>query len=156
MEKKCKDCLETKPLDDFYRHKKMTDGRLGSCKECVKERVRANRRALINFYRAYDRKRGNRQSKEYHREYYQANRDAIMEKQRKDRAERKEEEYLARSAVGNAIRDGRLLRPDKCEGCDKTVMPHGHHEDYEQKLEVIWLCPECHGFVHKISRERLR
>ena len=26
---------------------------------------------------------------------------------------------------------------------------HGHHEDYSQPLEVVWLCAPCHGLRHR-------
>jgi hypothetical protein len=50
MNKACRDCGEVKPLDDFYRHPGMADGRLSSCKDCRKAysrdwRKREERRA---------------------------------------------------------------------------------------------------------------
>ena len=156
MEKKCKRCLVVKPLADFYRHKKMADGRLGFCKECVKNRVAKNRRVNIERYRKYDRQRGNRQTTEYAREYYKKNRGIIMEKQREARAGVKRLEFLARTAVKNAIRGGKLVRPEKCEACDKLGTPHGHHENYSEPLEVVWLCPKCHGAIHQIRGDLLK
>lgn len=32
----CKKCSETKPLEDYYVHRKNRDGRCGACKECCK------------------------------------------------------------------------------------------------------------------------
>lgn len=32
--KKCKGCKEEKPLEDFYKHKRMADGYLSFCKSC--------------------------------------------------------------------------------------------------------------------------
>jgi len=34
--KACKKCNETKPLEEFYPHRKNRDGRCGACKECCK------------------------------------------------------------------------------------------------------------------------
>lgn len=39
--KECKDCKETKPVDEFYEHPLTKDGHLNRCKECHK---RLNRR----------------------------------------------------------------------------------------------------------------
>ena len=34
-EKRCKGCLETKALDEFYKHKAYKDGRMSKCRSCV-------------------------------------------------------------------------------------------------------------------------
>lgn len=46
-----------------------------------------------------------------------------------------------------AIRRGDLKRLP-CEKCS-SVKSHGHHEDYNKPLEVIWLCPKNHVQRHK-------
>jgi hypothetical protein len=61
---------------------------------------------------------------------------------------RNEIEYKKRRAmsiVAQAIKDGRLERPDACSNCgDRWCRIHGHHEDYDKPLEVMWLCSRCH------------
>jgi hypothetical protein len=46
--------------------------------------------------------------------------------------------------VSNAVRDGRLDRPNRCSRCNEKGRIEGHHEDYSKPLEVIWLCTLCH------------
>jgi hypothetical protein len=53
----------------------------------------------------------------------------------------------AHQAVLRAIRNGKLIRPDRCSNCDALCKPEGHHESYEKPLDVIWLCKECHKEV---------
>lgn len=131
--KTCFKCSTQKSLDEFYRHPMMKDGRLNKCMECTKSDVRTNRRARIGHYRQYDRIRGNRQSLEYRRMY----------------RIKSAEKYQAHYAVTNAVRDGRLEKPEVCSKC---LMPneyiHGHHADYSRPLDVAWLCPACHAAEH--------
>jgi hypothetical protein len=42
MLKTCFKCGETKDVDEFYRHPRMSDGRLGKCKSCTKKDVELN------------------------------------------------------------------------------------------------------------------
>ena len=53
------------------------------------------------------------------------------------------------SKIQRAIKDGRLIKPTKCETCgvqNKRLL--GHHDDYNKPLDVRWLCPPCHGQWH--------
>lgn len=54
------------------------------------------------------------------------------------------EKTRAWHAVNNAVRDGRLARPNVllCR-CGKTAQQY-HHPDYSKPLEVIALCRPCH------------
>jgi len=55
-EKLCKGCGQTKPLDDFYRHKDPRDGRQSRCKLCSNASVAAARSADLPRHAAYNRK----------------------------------------------------------------------------------------------------
>jgi len=68
--KPCFKCGEVLPLSMFYKHPKMKDGHVNKCKDCNKADVRLNRKEKIEYYRLYDRDRGNRQTKEYRDSYY--------------------------------------------------------------------------------------
>ncbi|MBA7573429.1 hypothetical protein ES708_15226 [subsurface metagenome] len=55
----------------------------------------------------------------------------------------------AHAAVAQALKDGRLKPPKKCENCERPskhrLQPH-HHSYYPSTwLKVKWLCPRCHG-----------
>lgn len=52
--------------------------------------------------------------------------------------------HYARTAVWRAIRDGKIIRPDRCEHCQIVGPVEGDHEDYTKRLEVTWLCKKCH------------
>lgn len=130
--KTCFKCMAEKSLSDFYRHPMMADGRLGKCKECAKSDVKKNRLGKLDYYRKYDRMRGNRQTPEYRASYQ-----AEFPKKTK-----------ARTAVGNAVRDGKLQKPKTCEECGLVGCIHGHHDDYDLPLDVRWLCAACHAKWH--------
>jgi hypothetical protein len=149
MERRCFKCGETKPLDDFYRHPMMADGHLNKCAECTKADVRSSRAARLEYYQAYDRARNKQPERvEARRERAKASPRRYPESDPLKRA--------ARVAVGNAVRDGKLLRPPECQVCAVACEPHGHHEDYSRPLDVIWVCTACHAFIHAYWRAQER
>jgi ribosomal protein S27AE len=137
--KECFKCKRELPLDMFYKHPEMKDGRVNKCKECNKRDVRENRAAKIDYYREYD----NARSKTKKR------RDLSSRQCKKYRQENRIK-YAAHILVSNAIRSGRLIKQDRCSECGESEsMIHGHHDDYTKPLEVRWLCARCHNAWHK-------
>ena len=62
----------------------------------------------------------------------------------------------AQNKLEQAIKYGRIARPDVCEKCGQTQQfkdgrtgIQAHHYDYEKPLDVIWLCQKCHHNLHK-------
>jgi len=108
----------------------------------VSERTRASKAAW--------RKANRDKTKEYNRRYRKVHSDRITFARQRRRAEHPEK-AKARDDVSNAIREGRLFKPDRCECCRQQFPPkglHGHHKDYSKALEVEWLCPSCHTKRH--------
>ena len=63
--------------------------------------------------------------------------------------------YLkAKSAVNNAIRDGKLPRPDTllCHYCPKPAQQYHHWRGYEPEhwLDIVPVCKQCH---HKCKKK---
>lgn len=139
-EKTCFKCQETKPLADFYKHPAMGDGHLGKCKECAKKDVRENRAANLDYYREYDIKR----FKEPERRAYQAKVLKLMREKYPHKA-------LARGAVSNALRAGRLVSLP-CWACG-SMETEAHHYDYSMPLEVTWLCKKHHWELHNMAKK---
>lgn len=66
---------------------------------------------------------------------------------------------LAYRLVREALGDGRLVRPERCDNCGGAPKTHpgiiAHHpRGYEgdAALDVEWLCPVCHGRTHCFPR----
>ena len=138
--KECRACKQHKPRSQFYQHKAMGDGLLSYCKDCVKARVRRYRASNIDRIREYDRER----SCLPHRV---AKRLEIYRAYTVNTPERKK----AHTAVGNAVRDGRLVKTP-CAFCGATEALEAHHHDYALPLDVTWLCKPCHRKFHGLER----
>ena len=54
----------------------------------------------------------------------------------------------ARRKLQDAIKNGLLVRPDKCEGCGRQGKTLAHHENYNYPLDVQWYCRSCHDLAH--------
>lgn len=63
--------------------------------------------------------------------------------------------HRARWMLIDAIKAGRIVRPDTCSRCGATgnVDAH-HHHGYarEHALDVEWLCRKCHAGQHRLSK----
>jgi len=115
----------------------MNNGHLGKCKTCTKKDVAKHRIKNRDRIMEYDRKR----SKLYYRKKLAKK---ILAKWIKEHPKARH----AQNKVNNAIRDGKLLKPEKCSHCNKVVRLEGHHPDYRKPLWVIWLCNLCHKIEH--------
>ena len=114
--KTCARCGEKKDESGFHKKKAATDGLSSWCRQCKST--------------------------------------SDVERQRKKLAGMTGEELALRGkqkaahrAVARAVKNGSLLKPDSCSLCG-VVKPfkeiHGHHEDYDKPLCVVWICRTCH------------
>lgn len=135
--KKCFKCGCEKPLSEFYKHNQMADGHVNKCKECNKNDVATHRAENIEKIREYDRKRGNRQSYSYRKDY----RDKYPKK------------CKAHAIVRRNIKNRNLYK-EPCEICGNTKVV-AHHDDYDKPLNVRWLCQAHHKQWHAKHGEGL-
>lgn len=150
--KTCFKCGAEKPLTDFYKHKGMKDGRVNKCKECNKNDVRENRAENVEYYRGYDAKRYKDDPKVRARHARYQKTEAGRASAAKSRGKwlaNNADKRAAHVILGNAVRDGRVDRPDTCSECGSAGRIEGHHEDYTKPLDVIWLCRNCHTEAHR-------
>lgn len=135
--KVCKGCFTSLPISRFYVHSDMSDGHLSFCKECVCARVKKHRNANLDNIRSYDRARAKTP-------------ESIKRRTQNTKTFRRKnpEKYAAHSAVGSAIKAGKLKK-QPCRKCGDSSMVHAHHYDYSKPLDVVWLCPACHSELHR-------
>jgi len=151
--KECFKCHNFLPLTDFYKHSQMADGHVNKCKACNKMDVANNRSARLEYYQEYDRKRGNLEHRVKARQEYSKTDAGIEAHNRAKRkyTERNPERKRITSMVNNAVRDGKLIKPESCSECGSTGRIEGHHDDYNFPLDARWLCSKCHRHHHKFS-----
>jgi len=68
---------------------------------------------------------------------------------------KKSDKYRIKSRIVSkvqwAVKTGKLIKPEKCECCERNHKRiEGHHMDYDKPFEVIWLCRICHVYTHRI------
>lgn len=145
----CFKCGEEKEIESFYKHKGMSDGHLNKCKECAKKDVSTNYIKNIEHYKFYEKTRLSLPHRINARnEYAKSELGKIaFTRSRKAYQNRFPEKRAAHIAVGNAIRDGKLIKQN-CKVCGSKDRIHAHHEDYSQPLNVKWLCFICHRAEH--------
>lgn len=129
--KLCPRCHTRKPLDAFNRKRASKDGRQDSCRTC-KNKLRREHHFL---YPEKTRENNRRQKK-------------IIQEEVKKFYQKHPERKKAYSCLRRALKKG-LLKKRPCEvpdcGLEKV---HAHHQDYSKPLEVIWLCPRHHKWLH--------
>lgn len=125
-----------------------------------------NRDAINARKRERHAKKSAEEKKAYNQDYYRRNREKLIQKAKEYRKKNPKklettqkfrknnpEKARAYSAVGNALRSGKLQKPDLCEKCMKKKKVEAHHEDYSRPLDVTWLCKKCHLGLHRKLRE---
>ena len=64
------------------------------------------------------------------------------------RGKQDQHKLWARSILRQAVANGKISKPSKCEKCKQEypkVRIHGHHlNGYSDPFDVIWLCHWCH------------
>jgi hypothetical protein len=120
--KTCTGCGHTKTLTQFYRHNRYRDGRRNQCRICVMAYNARNKVHFNALHREGKKRRGDKDWKKYPLR------------------------TRARNRLAHAVRRG-LVKKLPCERCGR-VDSQAHHQDYSKPLDVVWLCPVCHGWEH--------
>ena len=142
----CVRCGAVLPYSEFAKDRRSPTGHGSRCKRCEAARQREydsrpenrERKALWQrdrYYRKADSGKRRSRYRATHAEPSAWDRDPVKE--------------AARRKFRQAVRAGRLAKPETCEDCGSKSPLHGHHEDYSKPLEVAWVCQPCHSKRHR-------
>lgn len=130
--KTCAGCHLDLPISEFTRSSKNKTGYQSYCRRCKVLSARAHKAERAAWYQAH---------KEELNEWSAAYAKLPETKIRK----------AAYNAVDRALKAGTITKDDTCKRCGCTdERLESHHRSYEKEhqLDVIWLCPKCHGELH--------
>jgi hypothetical protein len=126
MKKTCRKCGKDKQLGEFYKDSSKKDGYQSLCKVCH-----------INFVRAYNLTPKGKQA---------------ASKTKSNFAKKYPHRIKAKDKFNYEVKSGRLKRLP-CSVCRATHNIQGHHEDYNNPLDVIWLCDAHHKNLHAARKK---
>lgn len=110
--KKCTNCGEVKPLEEFYKDKSKKDGRERRCKVCKKRYYEANREKISEQKKQY--REDNREKiLEYQKQYYETNRERVIERCKQYRQANSKKLLEWRRQYRQANREAFKLRDQK-------------------------------------------
>jgi hypothetical protein len=147
--KRCVECGELKPLAEFNKDSRRSDGRQDRCRAC---------------FSAYNKSRylsDPDRFKQAVSEYKANNPDAVFATRLavwKKHCTRENTYRLVDAAVAAGV----ITVPSYCSVCGQKMLEladgrsglHAHHFDYDNPLSVVWVCVPCHAMLHKLMRAR--
>lgn len=151
--KDCYKCKQIKPISEFHKHKRK--GFQHYCKPCQKKYNQGERnKAFQKRYRQS--KEGKAANLKAFKKYQKTQKYKVATRNRSKRYKIIHPELIkANKAVSNAIRDGKLPRPDtlQCNYCPKQAEQYHHWKGYakEHWLDVVPACRKCHRKIHRHS-----
>lgn len=137
MQKQCNKCKRILPIESFYTSKIIKDGHMGTCKKCWCEICRTKRIKYKTYYTEYEHKRAqNDERKEIAR--------VLSKNYRIKFPERKNAQQIAERAIKKSV----IVKPKTCCICGMETKLYAHHPNYNEPLNVIFLCCSCHNKIH--------
>lgn len=131
----CSRCHTLQSLSQFHKQKNGKYGVTGHCKAC--QAKRAQQYLMTDKGRSAHR----RSAKKYNHTH------KGREAKRRYRARFPKKEK-AHNILGTTVWNNRISKPKICDRCGGGGQIHGHHLNYNEPLNVIWLCRECHDSLH--------
>lgn len=165
----CIKCGREFPVENFprYKNRKGIMCYKNVCKECMaiykhehylkdiekyKKRAKRfreeNHAYYISYLRNYYKENKEEQNKKQ-AEYAKEHRDSINAYRRVwSKLPINRAKNYTRKVTRILLARGELVKPLKCELCHKEKFLEAHHLDYSNPYDVLWLCKQCHEYVH--------
>lgn len=138
----CPKCRQWFPSSGFFHNKRSANDITSYCRKCHGE----------CSIRTRDKETTRRLQRESERRQRQKDPERFRSRERlASRRRGYTKKVQCRSLLNNAVRDGRIERPDSCSVCGTKGRIEAHHPDYEQSLRVLWLCPLCHARQQRLE-----
>lgn len=138
----CPKCKQWLPSSGFYHNKRSISDITSYCRKCHGEKS----------IRTRDAENTRRLNRESSRRQRQKDPERFRLKERlASRRRGYTRKVQCRTLLNNAVRDGRIQRPGCCSVCEAKERINAHHPDYDQPLQVLWLCPLCHAEQHRMD-----
>ena len=91
--------------------------------------------------------------KETERRYRASERNKRLAVIRTLRYERQNKEKRRAQRILARVKKAGEITPQPCVICGSTINVHGHHEDYNQPLCVVWMCQKHHREYHALLNQ---
>lgn len=124
--KKCSRCQIEKDLTAFCKHRRSKDGHNNVCKECVKQYSEENKEKV----------------RKYKSEYYYANREKCIEKDRKNKLKKKYNVTVEWYDAQLKAQNGKCLICETTEGGGRSSSLHVDHDHVTGEVRGL-LCRSC-------------
>lgn len=162
----CASCGETKEIKQFPRNKNKPGGYGHTCKACnsirAKRHYKDNKEYHINrtskyrdehadWYKKYSSSYNaahKQDHKEWWEQYYAEHKETININNRQWK-ENNAIKVKAHYILDQALKSGKIIKPDICEICGASNNLEAHHSDYSKPEDVIWVCRKCHLYIHR-------
>lgn len=143
-----------RPISDFYKSAHRKDGHRTQCKQCDNATNKAYRHSVLGKATSKTwRDDAVRKEKKrlYQERYHQTDAGKrVQARSQKKRNRLHPDRRRARRAVGIALDNGKLTKPEQCSKRACTCKPEAHHHSYLKRywLDVRWLCRKHHLELH--------
>jgi len=143
--KSCRQCTVEKPLSEFHKHPHMGDGHLNICMVCIR----------LNVSNRLEQKKKDPTWMKQERERCRLKQAKLRQQGRGGKTSNTAKHAWrkrnpTKTRAHGVAQNTHKVRPDICGKCKKPADTlHRHHPDYTKPKEIIWVCPKCHGEIHR-------